>query len=564
MAVQAARRVARRFDVTALLSSVALVLLAVARIDACGLGRPQTRFPRLGPASFLQLRGGGSGDAARRIADIEAEIARTQKNKATMSHLCQLKARLAQLKRALPEAPKPDADADASDPGEDAANEEEEDDVTVPPVGEADGVYVAEGGKRRMSALDLQVQARALRATTVGMRVANIYDLGPKSILLKMAAAAAWRPDGDGGSGGGDDDDGGGADGAAGPVVASAALQGDDGARRTLLVVESGVRIHTSRFERDKGLRPSNFAAKLRKHLRGQRLQDARALGADRVMQLTFGRGNRRAPRPEPPSAPCSAAVRPCGLHRAAPRARPPHDRRRRAAAAPRCSSSNSTPAATSCLPHLPLNPNPNPNPNPIRSPLRGHELLWAQILTDAALSILSLLRPYTAPTGQQVRPPPRPKPLSRFDARSSGLRLTVGRRAAPTAQVRVRCAYPAAASRVPARVDAARLEALLADAAAAAAAERAGAGAAGPNSKARRRMQLGRLLADGAQQARPPPPLWCSMLRSRPAVAREHASLLLLLPLPLPLPLSPTLPLPLPPSQQTCDAGRGARRRRS
>lgn len=34
-----------------------------------------------------------------KIADIEAEIARTQKNKATMAHLCSLKARLAQLKR---------------------------------------------------------------------------------------------------------------------------------------------------------------------------------------------------------------------------------------------------------------------------------------------------------------------------------------------------------------------------------------------------------------------------------------------------------------------------------
>ena len=215
---------------------------------------------------------------------------------------------------------KAEAKAEGKGSAKDAANEDEEDDVTALPVGEADGVYVAEGGKRRMSALDLQVQARALRATTVGMRVSNIYDLGPKSILLKMAAAAAWRPDGGGGGG----DDGGGADGAAGPVVASAALQGDDGARRTLLVVESGVRIHTSRFERDKGLRPSNFAAKLRKHLRGQRLQDARALGADRVMQLTFGRGNRRAPHPAPPSAPCSAAVRPCGLHRPAPCARPP------------------------------------------------------------------------------------------------------------------------------------------------------------------------------------------------------------------------------------------------
>lgn len=35
----------------------------------------------------------------QRIADIEAEIARTQKNKATMAHICALKARIAQLKR---------------------------------------------------------------------------------------------------------------------------------------------------------------------------------------------------------------------------------------------------------------------------------------------------------------------------------------------------------------------------------------------------------------------------------------------------------------------------------
>ena len=46
---------------------------------------------------------GGMSDAERRIADIEAEMARTQKNKATMSHLCALKARLAALKRTVTE-----------------------------------------------------------------------------------------------------------------------------------------------------------------------------------------------------------------------------------------------------------------------------------------------------------------------------------------------------------------------------------------------------------------------------------------------------------------------------
>mgnify|MGYP002636277138 CR=1 FL=1 len=46
---------------------------------------------------------GGQSQAQLRIAAIEEEIARTQKNKATMSHLCALKARLAALKRLVVE-----------------------------------------------------------------------------------------------------------------------------------------------------------------------------------------------------------------------------------------------------------------------------------------------------------------------------------------------------------------------------------------------------------------------------------------------------------------------------
>lgn len=40
----------------------------------------------------------------QKIAEIEAEMARTQKNKATMSHLCLLKAKLAKYKREVLEA----------------------------------------------------------------------------------------------------------------------------------------------------------------------------------------------------------------------------------------------------------------------------------------------------------------------------------------------------------------------------------------------------------------------------------------------------------------------------
>ncbi len=45
----------------------------------------------------------GLSDAQKRIIDIETEMARTQKNKATMGHLCALKARLAALKRLVTE-----------------------------------------------------------------------------------------------------------------------------------------------------------------------------------------------------------------------------------------------------------------------------------------------------------------------------------------------------------------------------------------------------------------------------------------------------------------------------
>ena len=41
-----------------------------------------------------------------KIRDIEKEIARTQVNKATMSHLCSLRARLAKLRTALLDTPK--------------------------------------------------------------------------------------------------------------------------------------------------------------------------------------------------------------------------------------------------------------------------------------------------------------------------------------------------------------------------------------------------------------------------------------------------------------------------
>jgi predicted ribosome quality control (RQC) complex YloA/Tae2 family protein len=42
---------------------------------------------------------------------------------------------------------------------------------------------------------------------------------------------------------------------------------------------------------RDKSDTPSNFCMKLRKHLRGKRLDDVRQLGVDRIVVFTFGSG---------------------------------------------------------------------------------------------------------------------------------------------------------------------------------------------------------------------------------------------------------------------------------
>ena len=83
------------------------------RVSASECGWVGTRQWRSLAKYRLDLRG-GAPDTDGSIAAIEAELARTQKNKATMGHLCALRARLAALKRAAAaEAPGGSA-ADAS------------------------------------------------------------------------------------------------------------------------------------------------------------------------------------------------------------------------------------------------------------------------------------------------------------------------------------------------------------------------------------------------------------------------------------------------------------------
>ncbi|KAJ3176325.1 hypothetical protein HDU87_005367 [Geranomyces variabilis] len=105
--------------------------------------------------------------------------------------------------------------------------------------------------KQRFSALDVSAQVAELRPRLVGLRMQNVYDINSKTYLFKFS-----RPD-----------------------------------FKEMLLVESGIRFHSTEFARDKAHTPSHFCMKIRKHLRTRRLTAVNQLGADRVVDLRFGEG---------------------------------------------------------------------------------------------------------------------------------------------------------------------------------------------------------------------------------------------------------------------------------
>ncbi|PRP86190.1 nuclear export mediator factor Nemf-like [Planoprotostelium fungivorum] len=105
--------------------------------------------------------------------------------------------------------------------------------------------------KSRFTSLDVTSVVKCLRDEILGLRVANIYDINGKTYLLKLA-----RPD-----------------------------------HKVFLLIESGIRIHTTDYAREKSTLPSVFTLKLRKHLRTKRVENVRQLGVDRVVEFTFGSG---------------------------------------------------------------------------------------------------------------------------------------------------------------------------------------------------------------------------------------------------------------------------------
>lgn len=70
--------------------------------------------------------------------------------------------------------------------------------------------------------------------------------------------------------------------------IIKVARTGEDG-EKVHLLLEAGVRFHSTAYARDKNLMPSSFSMKLRKHIKGKRITDIAQLGIDRVVAFTFG-----------------------------------------------------------------------------------------------------------------------------------------------------------------------------------------------------------------------------------------------------------------------------------
>lgn len=60
---------------------------------------------------------------------------------------------------------------------------------------------------------------------------------------------------------------------------------------RSMLLIESGIRFHSVPSRKDMSKIPSGFSMKLRKHIKGKKLEDVKQVGVERVVLFQFGQG---------------------------------------------------------------------------------------------------------------------------------------------------------------------------------------------------------------------------------------------------------------------------------
>ena len=126
--------------------------------------------------------------------------------------------------------------------------------------------YITNMAKTRFSNTDIKAMVGDLRGTLLGQRVANVYDLNEKTYLLKFTLSEA--------------------------TTSQVTGEQSEGSSKVMLLMESGIRFHTTQYTKDKSEMPSPFAMKLRKHLRTKRLESVKQVGTDRVVDFKFGSGN--------------------------------------------------------------------------------------------------------------------------------------------------------------------------------------------------------------------------------------------------------------------------------
>ncbi|KAL7795902.1 hypothetical protein V8C37DRAFT_414602 [Trichoderma ceciliae] len=108
--------------------------------------------------------------------------------------------------------------------------------------------------KQRFSSLDVKVIAHELQGSLVTLRLANVYDLSSKILLLKFA-----KPD-----------------------------------NKQQLLIDNGFRCHLTDFARTTAAAPSAFVARLRKYLKTRRLTSVTQVGTDRILEFQFSDGQYR------------------------------------------------------------------------------------------------------------------------------------------------------------------------------------------------------------------------------------------------------------------------------
>uniref|UniRef100_A0A182P3X4 NFACT RNA-binding domain-containing protein n=1 Tax=Anopheles epiroticus TaxID=199890 RepID=A0A182P3X4_9DIPT len=104
--------------------------------------------------------------------------------------------------------------------------------------------------KTRFNTYDVVCSVTELQKL-IGMRVNQIYDIDNKTYLIRLARNE----------------------------------------EKVVLLLESGLRFHTTSFEWPKNVAPSGFTMKMRKHLKNKRLECLRQLGVDRIVDFQFGSG---------------------------------------------------------------------------------------------------------------------------------------------------------------------------------------------------------------------------------------------------------------------------------